>query len=153
MLKVATVVISTFAAGLIGMLFVNSGVGSWYISLVKPPLTPPEIFFPVAWTTLYVLMSTACVLVWRIEPQNGHTEGWVRFYFIQLLLNSTWTIFFFGFHVITAAFIDSLVLGFFVLGLTVSGFEIDRRIGYFMLPYAVWIAFALYLTAGIWLLN
>ena len=153
LLKVAVIFVSTFAAGLIGVMFVNNGVGAWYASLVKPPFTPQEIFFPIAWTTLYILMSLACSVVWLKEPQNAHTESWVRFYFIQLLLNSGWTIFFFGFHAITVAFVDSLVLGFFVIALTASGGSIDRRVTYLMLPYALWLVFAAYLTAGIWLLN
>lgn len=152
-LKVATVFLTTFASGVLGMVFVNPGVGAWYAGLNKPPFTPPEIFFPVAWTTLYFLMAFACTLVWIKRPQNGHTEGWVRFYFIQLMLNAGWTIFFFGFHSITVAFIDTLVLAFIIVGLTSSAWEIDRRATYLMLPYAVWLFFAAYLTTAIWLLN
>ena len=151
--KIAVVFIGTFAAGLVGMLFVGSGVGSWYAALDKPPLTPPELFFPLAWTVLYILMSLACAIVWIRDPQDAHTEGWVRFYFVQLLLNAGWTIFFFGFHTITVSLINTLVLGFFVVALTSSAWEIDKRVTYLMLPYAVWLFFAAYLIAGIWLLN
>jgi tryptophan-rich sensory protein len=91
--------------------------------------------------------------VWRIEPQNSHTEGWVRFYFVQLIFNAGWTIFFFGFHAITVAFIDTLVICFMVVALTASAWEIDKRVTALMIPYALWLFFALYLTAGIWLLN
>ncbi len=152
-LRTATAFIATFGAGLVGMLFVGNGVGAWYTSLNTPPFTPPDIFFPFAWTTLYILMAVACAIVWHITPQNAHTEGWVRFYFIQLLLNAGWTIFFFGFHSITVAFLDTLVLCFFALGLTASAWEIDRRVTYLMLPYTLWLFFAAYLTGGIWLLN
>ena len=152
-LRVAVAFTGTFGAGLLGMLFVNTGVSTWYANLHQPPFMPPEIFFPVAWTLLYILMSIACAIVWLKEPQDAHTEGWVRFYFIQLMLNAGWTIFFFGFHAITIAFVDTLVLAFIVIALTASAWEIDRRVTYLMTPYCLWLVFATYLTAGIWLLN
>jgi len=151
--KTGTVFIATFAAGLVGMLFVNTGVGSWYAGTIKPPLSPTEAFFPLAWVVLYVLMAGACSLAWNKDPQNSHTEGWVRFYFIQLFLNAGWTIFFFGYHNITFSFMETLVLAFFVITLSTSGYEIDKRIAYLMLPYCLWIVFALYFVGGIWLLN
>ena len=151
--RVATVFIGTFAAGLAGMIFVGSGVGGWYAGLIKPAFTPTEIVFPIVWTILYITMALACTLVWSKDPQNAHTEGWVRFYFIGLLFNIGWTIFFFGYHNLTLAFLDTLVLGFFVMGLTVSASELDKKVVYLMLPYCLWILFALYLTAEIWLLN
>jgi len=151
--KISAVFIATFLAGIIGVLFVSTNVGSWYDGLVKPPLTPPALAFGVVWTMLYILSAVACSMTWCRPKQDAHTEGWVRFYFVSLFLNTGWTIFFFGFHNITLAFLDSLVLGFFVVGLTSSAWELDRRISYLMMPYAVWLFFAAYLTAGIWLLN
>jgi benzodiazapine receptor len=151
--RTITPFIATFAAGAIGSLFVGSQVGSWYAGLKTPPFMPPVSLFPVAWTALYILMSCACAIAWRKEPQNAHTESWVRFYFVQLFLNMGWVVFFFGFHSITVSLLDTLILGFMVIVLTASGWAIDRRITYFMLPYALWIFFALYLTGGIWLLN
>lgn len=153
LIKVLTVFGGTFAAGLVGVLFVNSGVGAWYTGLHKPPFTPNELFFPLAWTTIYALMALAGTIVWLKNPQNAHTEGWLRFYFVQLLFNAGWTIFFFGFHAITVAFVDTLVLGFMVITLTCSCWGMDRRVAYLMIPYALWLVFATYLTAGIWLLN
>jgi benzodiazapine receptor len=152
-LKLAAVLIATFGAGLVGMLFVGTSVGDWYFGLLKPAFTPPDVIFPSVWALLYFLSAIACALVWRKEPQNTFTEGWVRFYFIQLMLNAGWTIFFFGMRNITLAFVDNLVLAFMVIALTRSSWEIDRRVTYLMLPYVLWLLFALYLTAGVWLLN
>ena len=33
--------------------------GPWYVALKKPVWTPPNWVFPVAWTSLYLLMSAA----------------------------------------------------------------------------------------------
>lgn len=145
--------ISTFAVGVIGMLFVDSGVGSWYDSLHMPAFTPPNALFPIVWTALYVIMATACAIVWRKDPQNDHTEGWVRFFFVQLFISMGWTIFFFGYHSITIAFFVVLLLCIIIAGLAVSGWEIDHRVTFLMFPYLMWVLFAAYLTGGVWYLN
>ncbi|WP_205504871.1 tryptophan-rich sensory protein, partial [Pseudomonas viridiflava] len=33
--------------------------GQWYESLKKPSFTPPNWLFPVAWTTIYLLLAWA----------------------------------------------------------------------------------------------
>ena len=45
--------------------------GAWYKSLAKPSWTPPNWLFPVAWTTLYILMSLAAMRVAQL-PGSGH---------------------------------------------------------------------------------
>ena len=150
--RVVTVFVGTFGAGFLGFFFADPSMSSWYEGLAKPPLTPPDALFGIAWTILYTLMAVAACVVW-LKPQNPETEGWLRFYFIQLLFNAAWTIFFFGFHAIPLAFADCLVLAYLVFGLTISGLEIKRAVFYLMLPYFLWVTFALYLTLGIWVLN
>uniref|UniRef100_UPI003F68B6EC tryptophan-rich sensory protein n=1 Tax=Sphingomonas bacterium TaxID=1895847 RepID=UPI003F68B6EC len=36
---------------------------AWYLALAKPPLTPPDWLFPVAWTLIYVLLGLAVATV------------------------------------------------------------------------------------------
>ena len=146
--------LASYGAGLVGFYFVDSQVSTWYAALVKPALMPPPEAFAVVWLILYGLMACALAIIWNIEPQTPRTEGWVRFFFIQLLFNAAWTMFFFGFHSVIFAFIDILLLAFTVSGLIVDAWEIKcRGCVYLMLPYLAWILFAAYLTLGIWILN
>lgn len=124
----------------------------WYGTLEKPPLTPPDMVFGIVWTVLYVLMGVAATVVW-LKEQDQATEGWLRFYFVQLLFNTAWTIFFFAFHAIPLAFADGMILMYLVFGLSMSGWEIKRSVFYLMLPYFLWTVYALYLTLGVWVLN
>jgi tryptophan-rich sensory protein len=153
LLKGVMAFVATYAAGLTGFFFVNTETSSWYASLVKPALTPPDIVFGVVWFALYALMACALAIIWTQKSQSAETEGWVRFYFVQLLFNAAWTMFFFGLHAVLIAFIDILILGFIVLALLTSALEINRRAAYFLIPYFLWILFAGYLTLRIWFLN
>ena len=145
--------VACFGAAFIGFLFVDSSVTSWYAALKKPALTPPDMTFAVVWTILYVLMALALALVWTQNPPKELTHGWVRFFFVQLLFNATFTVFFFGFHAVLIAFVDLLFLGFIVTSLIACAGQVDRRAGYLLTPYILWILFAMYLTLGIWFLN
>lgn len=152
LLKVSTVFAATFGAGIFSFFFVDPDMSLWYDGLIKPPLTPPDVVFPIVWAVLYALMTIAACVVW-LKEQDSATEGWLRFYFVQLLFNAAWTVFFFGYHAIPLAFTDGLVLAYMVLGLSISGFEIRRSVFYLMFPYFLWTAFVLYITLGIWILN
>ena len=150
--RVAVAILSTAAAGLIGYTFVDAGAISWYASLTKPALTPPMWVFGFVWTLLYIAMALALCIIW-LKPSTPSTQGWVRFYFLQLLFNAAWTLFFFKLHSVLVAFVDILFLGFIVLSLIAGAYDHDRRAMNLLLPYFFWILFAGYLTLNIWLLN
>jgi len=152
-IRVSVAVLATYGAGLVGYLFVDTQAASWYAMLAKPALTPPNAVFVVVWLILYALMALALYIVWSTDPTTHRTDGWVRFYFVQLLFNAAWTMFFFGFHAPLIAFVDTLFLGLMLVCLVVGAWEIDRRAVYLLLPYLAWIFFAAYLTLGIWWLN
>jgi len=151
--KISIAVVATLGAGLVGVFLVSSQALEWYAGLMKPPLTPPGFVFGVVWSILYVLMAIALVIVWLKKPQLDHMAGWVRFYFIQLLFNVAWTMFFFGLHSMVIALIDLFLLAFIVVCLVVGSWEIDRRATYLLAPYLLWLFFAGYLNLAIWLLN
>jgi len=152
-LRISIAVLASLAVGFAGFLFVTPQALDWYAGLVKAPLTPPSWVFGVVWTILYVFMAASLAIVWTKGSKLDHVAGWVRFYFIQLLFNAAWTMFFFGFHATLLAFIDILFLVFTVTCLVVGGWEIDKRATYLLLPYLLWIFFAGYLNLAIWLLN
>lgn len=150
--RIIITLVCTFGAGFVGSLFVGGQVGTWYTTLAKPPLTPPDAAFPIVWTILYVLMAAAALIKWL--KHGEHSAGWMRFYFIQLMLNAGWTIFFFGYHAVLLSLFDILVLDTIVLGLILFAHEEEHHSTvYLLLPYLAWLLFATYLTIGIWTLN
>src|SRR5579864_8807916 len=131
----------TYVAGIIGFLFINSQASDWYASIQKPSLAPSLWLTFVAFVILYGLMGIACAIIWIRDEHNNYSHGWIRFYFVQLLLSTGWLIFFLGMHAITLALLDVLILFFIVAILAVVGWEIDNRVGYLMVPCALWLLF------------
>lgn len=119
----------------------------------KPPLSPPSWLFPLVWTILYVLMGIAAYLVHTSHKPKQETDTALLFYGIQLLFNFFWSIFFFNMEEYLFAFIWLLALWVFILITTIRFFRIDKRAGYLMLPYLLWVSFAAYLNLGVYLLN
>ena len=152
-LRVVTAFIASYGAGYFGYLFINPAVLAWYEALTKPAFAPTQSLYTVVWIIIYGAMATALAIVWTKDPRAPHTEGWVRFFFVQLLFNACFLMFFFGMHAVIIAFATVLFLGFMALSLAASAGEIDRRSVYLMLAYFLWLVYNAYLTAGIWLLN
>lgn len=124
--------------------------GDWYAGLRKPPLTPPGWVFPPVWTTLYLAIAVAGWLVWR---ERRRVDAPLLLWGTQLALNAAWSPLFFGLQRPGLALIEILVLLAAVGATAVAFFRVRRLAGWLLVPYAAWIAFASYLTAGVWVLN
>ncbi|HIZ19493.1 MAG TPA: tryptophan-rich sensory protein [Firmicutes bacterium] len=138
----------TLAAGAVGGLL--GGIRG-FDSLVKPPLTPPAVVFPIVWTILYLAMGFAAYLVWNENDIDGARV--LRMYLLQLAVNILWPFFFFRLGWRLFAFFWLLLL-IALVTLTLSGFRyISKPAFYLMLPYLLWTLYAAYLNLGFYLLN
>ncbi|WP_148252062.1 TspO/MBR family protein [Aidingimonas lacisalsi] len=126
--------------------------GEWYAGLTKPPFTPPNLLFPVAWTLLYLLMAVAAWRVTCLAPPGGRVHFLWPFV-AQLAANGLWSLLFFGLHWMLVALLDLGVL----LGLLVLTLRRFHRVSvtafWLLVPYLLWVVFASYLNAAIWWLN
>ncbi len=120
-----------------------------FAALNQPPLSPPGWLFPVVWTVLYALMGVSSWRIRRIDKQAPP----LTVYYVSLVFNFFWSIFFFVCQMWLFALIWLLVLWILILIYTVGYYRIDRIAGWLQVPYAVWCAFAIYLNLGIVLLN
>lgn len=151
-LCLAGFVLVCLGVGWIGGQITVPALAAWYPTLVKPSITPPDWLFGPVWAGLYGLMGIAAWRVWRTPPQPGRRRAFGLF-FLQLALNLVWVLLFFGAHAVGAAAIE-LALLFAVVVLTSRIFgQLERTAGILLLPYAAWLAFALFLNVEIWRLN
>lgn len=140
-------------AGSIGAFATQSSVNSWFTTLNKPFFNPPNWVFGPVWTTLYILMGIAAGRVWS----NGFHHKWVKtamYHFIfQLLLNTLWSLVFFGMQEIFGALLVIITLLILLL-FTYKWFKVvDSLSAYLLIPYILWVTFALALNFSFWKLN
>ena len=130
----------------------SGNIRSGYTEMTQPPLSPPAIVFPIAWIILYALMGAAAYLVY-IKPDNETRSRGLTLYALQLAVNFSWSIVFFRFMALSIAYaIIALLCVLCVLCAENFGKE-SKLAGWLMLPYIVWLFFALYLNAGVGVLN
>lgn len=146
----AALAIPLAAGGLSALL---SGGMDVYAELNRPPLSPPGWLFPVVWTLLYLMMGLAsyrvCVLRYPVRERREA----LRLYALQLLVNALWPPLFFRFWLYWAAAVWLAVLTALV-AMTLARFRrLDDLAGLLLWPYLLWCCFALYLNAGVALLN
>ena len=143
----------TLGIGVIASLFTRPEIKTWYITLHKPAFTPPNWLFPVAWTILYVLIATAAYLVWKRRDGSPVYKTTVAIYVIQLALNFSWSIVFFGMHQIFGGLIIIILLMVFII-LNIAWFGRFTAIAAWLLaPYMAWVGYAALLNLYIYMLN
>lgn len=125
-------------------------IDGYYDSLIKP-IQVPMMVFPIVWFTLYIMMGTANFLVERADVALSKKAS--SFYFLQLLINLLWPVFFFGFKL--QLFSVIWLLGLLVLIIyTMSLFyKINKISFYLMIPYLLWSIFAAILNITIYIAN
>jgi translocator protein len=152
-IKLLVLIIVCQSAGLIGSFFTMPAIPGWYQGLIKPALNPPNWLFGPVWTLLYTLMAISLFLVLKNSWQEKRTKQAVIVFSLQLLLNTSWSIVFFGLQNLFLAFINIIILLFFIVWTTIIFYRISKTAGYLFLPYLFWVSFACYLNLSIWLLN
>jgi benzodiazapine receptor len=134
------------AVALLGASVTQTGVGSWYDELVKPPWQPPSWVFGPVWTALYIAIALAGWLWWR-EGETATTVIW--WWSTQLALNLAWSAAFFGLHRPLWALVTIVGLDVAILACVLVGWEVRRAASVLMLPYLGWTAFATVLNVAI----
>lgn len=122
-----------------------------YNSLVKPPLNPPGILFPIIWTILFILMGISLYLV--SETRGKDKTNSYKLYIIQLLVNTFWTLFFFGLNLRLFSFLWIILLILLVVAMIYNFSKTNKLAAYLQIPYLLWILFAAYLNLSIYVLN
>lgn len=130
----------------------RQSVSTWYVTLDKPPWTPPGWIFPFVWTLLYVAMGVAAWLVWQRGPSPFVTTG-LALFAAQLALNGCWSFFFFGLRNVGLGLVDIVLLLLVLLATLLWFWKIRPLAGALLVPYAAWIGFASALNYSIWRLN
>jgi tryptophan-rich sensory protein len=144
-----------FGAGAAGAIFSPGGsarTAEWYAMILKPAWSPPNRWFGMVWTALYLLMGIAAWLVWR-ERYHRRRAAALGAYAIQLLLNASWAPLFFGARNIGAGLFVAVALWLTIMWTVREFAAVRAAAAWLMAPYVIWASFAMALNLSIWRLN
>lgn len=143
------------AAGALGALVSpahSAAIAAWYAGLSKPPWLPPNHWFGAVWGVLYVMMATAA---WLVSRERYHRQQTVALfaYTVQLLLNAAWAPLFFGARNPGFGLFDVVAL-WLAVGWTIREFfSVQRAAAWLLVPYFLWVSFAMVVNFSIWHFN
>ena len=125
---------------------------NWYKNLNKSRLNPPSYVFKWVWPALYLLMAAALAIVWTNKKCYPYCSP-LTYFFIQLILNLSWTTVFFQLQMPILSFI-MIILIIVITGYTAIRFYTYSKIAsYLLIPYLLWLFVALSLNGYIILNN
>lgn len=144
---IKSILIPVIIGGIVGIL-ISSSID--YNSLEKPFLAPPSIAFPIVWTALYIFMGISYGILKSKKLTNSEID---LIYYIQLAVNSLWSIFFFLLKWRLFSFIWIIVLAVLIIVMILKFYNKDKVAGLIQIPYLLWVLFASYLNIAIYILN
>ena len=150
-IPVLVAVIICFSVGVMASYFQVDAIQTWYPFLNKPSLTPPNFILPIVWSILYFCMGISIGLIWNTKHRKRKILRWL--FSFQLLLNFTWSIYFFYFQNPFLGFIDILLLDIFVIYYMMKSYSIKKMSSLLFIPYILWLLLATYLNGYIMLYN
>lgn len=154
--KIKPYVISILISVGVGALsaLLTSGSMDIYSELKTPPASPPALLFPIVWTVLYVLMGISAAIIYGYRSEMPEkVRSALTTYGLSLAVNFFWSIIFFNLRLLLLSFVWLLLLLYLIIKTIVQYRPINSLAAYLQIPYALWVAFAGYLSFGIWFLN
>jgi len=143
----------TLTIGFVASIFTRPEIDGWYATLKKPSFNPPDLAFPLAWTILYISIAIAAYLVWKQRNRSVAYRTTAGIYVIQLLLNFSWSIVFFGMHQVFGALVIIILLWISII-FNINWFgKFSKSAAWLLVPYILWVSFAGLLNLNIYLLN
>ena len=136
------------ATGVIVSLIISGKID--YVNLIKPPLAPPSILFPIIWSIIYIVMGISFYL---LNKDNYIEKDTKNIYYAQLIVNALWSIIFFVLKLRLLSCFWIILLDILVIFMIYKFYNIKKISAFLNIPYLIWCLFATYLTIGIYVLN
>ena len=147
--KLIIITVITFIVGTFFSFFTMNSMDTF--KDLSKPINVPGVLFPIVWSILYLLMSISCYLI--VQSNDKDKKEGIILYAIQLVINSLWTLIFFGVGAYLLSFIWIIILLIVVIIMLAKFYNINKIATYINIQYVLWLLFAAYLNLGIYLLN
>jgi benzodiazapine receptor len=176
-------VASTVLGGTIGTPFVLRATKTWYNTIPLPTFTPPNFIFGPTWSLLYTSMGIASWRIRSIlkngvvsASTNASTNASVNasasvasvgsnllvsklqqyvmiLSFVHYIMNISWAPIFFGMKRFRLGHVLNISIWATLIPIMIGYSTIDLCSGLLLLPYFLWLSFAIKLSNGICNLN
>ncbi|MBS3089781.1 tryptophan-rich sensory protein [Candidatus Pacearchaeota archaeon] len=130
-----------FGVSFIGSLFTAGNVDSSLYQQNKPVFTPPDWIFGPVWVILYFLIALSIYFAWT-KAKKGEKKKLAAIFGINLAANALWSYLFFELQNSLLAFIDIVVILITIIMIILFAGRIDKKSGWIIAPYLIWVAFA-----------
>lgn len=148
-----TAALACEVVGLLAAWPTQMSVATWYPTLTKPSFTPPNWLFAPVWIVLYAMMGLAAFFVGRAGMDRSAVRKALGLFGGQLALNAGWSFAFFGARSPGLGLVVIVALWALLVWTTERFFRVRAVAGWLLVPYLLWVSYAVALNMGIWLLN
>lgn len=125
-----------------------------YINEIKTPFfTPPNLFYPIAWTIIYMLVAITTTSIATTYKYKEIPKSYKIVLLINYLFNQSYTLVFFGLNNQFLGFISCLGTFISTMYLYEETSLVDHKKKYLLIPYILLSLFATILSITIFLLN
>ncbi|MEO8666403.1 MAG: TspO/MBR family protein [Ignavibacteria bacterium] len=153
LLKLIICIVICQLAGITGMIFSGDAISTWYTTLNKPSFNPPGWLFGPVWIVLYLMMGISWFIIWKEDLKNKEVRTAFMIFIVQLIVNASWSLVFFGARSIEGGLIVIVILWMLILITTIKFKNISRTAAILLIPYLLWVSFATVLNFFIYKLN
>lgn len=128
----------------------------WYDTLVLPAWTPSDMLVALLWCVLFVCTAMSLVNFWEKAVRRGwNTKERLTVYLYagNALLILLWNYAFFGLHLLGLSLIAATLVGLSAVALMARTWRNSQIASLLLLPYILWMMFAVYFNYVVGLLN
>ena len=133
--KLIIITVITFIVGTFFSFFTMNSMDTF--KDLSKPINVPGVLFPIVWSILYLLMSISCYLI--VQSNDKDKKEGIILYAIQLVINSLWTLIFFGFGAYLLSFIWIIIFLIVVIIMLAKFYNINKIAMYINIPYVLWL--------------
>mmetsp|Transcript_2872 Transcript_2872/g.3378 ORF Transcript_2872/g.3378 Transcript_2872/m.3378 type:complete len:274 (+) Transcript_2872:164-985(+) len=164
-------VTSTILGGSISTPLVLKATKTWYKSIPLPSYTPPNAIFGPVWTILYTFMGIGSCRIYTLTTTTTTIladtttssamflllprlqKNIMKLSYLHFLLNIVWAPIFFGLKRLRLGHVLNVLILLSLVPVIIGYMSLDYVSGLLLVPYLIWLAFAVRLSSGICHLN
>ena len=125
----------------------------YYETINKPFFAPPKLFYPIAWTIMYILIAITIYTILRSYKFKDIKPSYKIALLINYIFNQSYTLLFFGLNNTILGFASCLGTLLSSLFLYEETSLLNSKISKLLYPYIILLIFATILSLSIYLLN